>query len=642
MLASFSGRAGNHWPIHLVFTCLGHATVTHLMVWCPFMVVCALLCSAAIRNKTSPALPSIQWAVFITVSGLIVVLADMDLARLRGVAAISAAVCGVALVAIVAYFMTRRLQKSLGPRRYHRITMSVALVCGGVILVSGLLFVRSPLFNPTAYHVPATTSAHAVQMRPHVLWVVMDTVRPDRMSCYGYGAPTTPHLDELARTALVFEHAISNGTWTMPAHGSMFTGLSLRGHGADHGHRWLDDGLTTVAETLRAGGYSTAAFSNNPWVSGETNLTKGFELCASLTHLRRFARFSLPYLVEKWGITPFVPWLSPDYGGALTNGLVEQWLNAPAQADKPLFLFINYMEAHLPYRVPRAYRELFMSNEEADRSYNLRYKVHGDLVTALNMRFNFDGREFMAPSDRQIVEKQYLAAIRYVDHRVYELVNMFKQRGLWNNTLLVVTSDHGEYLDTHRMWGHVFLTYQDVAHVALLLREPGRESTRRVSTPVLLSDLYATVLRSALGGAPDSGNDDARDLFTLANEEAQPRLVVTEYNGPSDVAMKWIRRRGTPYVYHLAAPQIAAQDGRYKFIQSVDGREELYDLSTDPGEERDLIEAQPQTAAQLREYLVDWRERVPPFKDPEAKTTLSLSEETIRALRSLGYVGDED
>ena len=643
VLYGAGGVTGARVPAELVIACVGMACVTHLLVWWPVMLLCALALAVAVHRKASPKPEGLLCAVFAAVSGFVVVPADLELVHADSGLNKSVGVCGVGLAAVVAYIAVRKLHSTLGPVPFRRLGLTATCVCAGAVLGSGLFFVRSPLFDPARYRIPSGVRIATTHNRPHVLWIVLDTVRADRMSCHGYAAPTTPNLDQLSKTSVVFDHAIADGTWTVPAHASMFTGLSVREHGADHGHLRLDDRFKTVAESLLANGYATTCFSNNPFISRDTNLMKGFDTYYPMWHLRHFAWFSLTYLCEKWGITSFVPWLDPDFGAALTNYSVDHWLDGRDHTDGPLFVFVNYMEGHLPYRIPRSYRELFMTDEEAGRSYDLRFQAHGNIINALDLRFNIEGPGFLAASDRQILESQYHAAIRYLDDRTHELIEMFRHRGLLDNTLLVITSDHGEYLDTHGLWAHRFLAYQDLAHVALLLREPGRGQTpRRVSAAVQLSDLHATVLRTALGNDPALAELRGHDLLADADKDDQTRVVITEYNGPSAQTQAHIRQRGTPSALRLATPQIAAQDGRYKYIQSRDGRQELYDLSVDPHEGRNLIDEQPDIAGRLREHIVEWLARVPPHPGSDAGTEPTASEAVLRALRSLGYVEQED
>jgi arylsulfatase A-like enzyme len=401
---------------------------------------------------------------------------------------------------------------------------------------------------------------------------------------------------------------------------------------------WLDDRHDTVAERLADRGYATACFSANPWIGKKWNLTQGFAVQRSPKFMQRLSRVSIEYALERWGVTPRLPWFDNDYGAALSNYLVSEWLNEEGQRGRPVFVFINYMEAHLPYRVPRAFRAAFMDEEQIHRSYDLRWHVYGEIANVLGDRYNVGGSDFMPQADRDVLRRQYDAAIRYLDGRVEELIELFERRGLLEDTLVIVSSDHGEYLDTHGMWGHDYLTYDDLTHVALLLREPGRRQGVRVSSPVQPSDLYDTVLDFTGGTSHAESTGPTRDLLEIAAAGDAARLAFSEYNrSPA--------RFGRPEELELpvgdlrGVPQVAVQDGRFKLIESADGRRELYDLPADPAESRNVIDLLPEVGERLADALCAWREAVPPYSSPDDDPKHSVDPHTLDVLRELGYVG---
>ncbi|MFQ5805837.1 MAG: sulfatase, partial [Phycisphaerae bacterium] len=432
---------GETIPAELLVAMVGRNALTHALLWCPVMVVVALAYWGVARRRPRAApIPALS-ALFIVLAGPVVIYADLELAdRAKRVLLIGG--CAVAVVVgAIKYLVLRLMNRKIGQTRLKRLTHAVTVLSLLVMVVTGVVFIRSPLFNPATWRASAPSLQHARWSKLNVLWIVLDTARADRMSCHGYDRPTTPFLNEWARRAVVCDRAVANGMWTVPAHASMFTGLSVREHGTGHRRLWLDDSIRTVADGLAESGYATAMFSNNPLVAPDTNLTKGFQTWRIVYHLRQLNRFSLDFLCEKRGITPFLPWLDQDFGAALTNQFVGDWLDA--HAGEPKFVFINYMETHLPYRVPLRYRRLFLDAAQLDRSYDLRRRVHGNLVRRLDRDFNIRGSDFLSVSDREVLQRQYDAAIRYLDDRVREVIEMFEQRGLLDNTLVVIVSDHG-------------------------------------------------------------------------------------------------------------------------------------------------------------------------------------------------------
>jgi arylsulfatase A-like enzyme len=282
---------------------------------------------------------------------------------------------------------------------------------------------------------------------------------------------------------------------------------------------------------------------------------------------------------------------------------------------------------------------MYLNDEQVKRSYELHRHAYGSIVRALDFRFNLEGPDFMALSDREVLKGQYEAAIRYLDDRIRELITSLNQRGLLDNTMVIITSDHGEYLDTHGMWSHRFLIYEDVTRVTLMIREPGRTEALHIDTPVQLTDVYPTVASVALGVAGPPPHHDARDLLELAQSPGEPRIAVAEYNGPGNEMLAMAKAYDSPIVRHRFAPAIAAQDGRFKYIASSDGQREFYDLIADPGERNNLIESRPEEARRLAEYISRWLDAVPQYRPTRPGGVPALDPDTERALRSLGYLG---
>ena len=621
------------------FAALGKAAVTHTLFWLPVMLVCALVGRLCWRRGASPRPEPFLAALFVALAGLVVIPVDLAMVQ-RDTTFMVWAACAVCVaLAVGVYLLMRWAANRLGLGRFRRAVNAVAAVALTLTVVSGIALVSSPEFNAAGHRVAGRAHSGTATDRPHVLWIVLDTTRADRTSLLGERAGLTPFLAEFASKSLVFDWAFSNGMWTGPGHASMFTGLSVREHGVDRGHELLEDRFQTVAQVLSDQGYATAVFTNNPWISPATRLARGFEDYCPVWQLRGLSRFSLQQLCERRGITPPVPWLDPDFGAALTNQLVADWVDRKLEGGRPLFVFVNYMEAHAPYRVPKPFRRMFLTDEQVDRSYDLR-RVYQDLVLTMHQRFNIDGPESLRPSDRQVLKGQYQAAVRYLDHRVGEAVGIFEQRGLLDNTLVIVTSDHGEYLDTHGMWAHTFLAYNDLIHVPLLIREPRRQQGRRVNTPVLLSDLYPTVLQTVLGTSEPGPGYGARNLLNLPEADHASRIVVSEYNGPDQTTLSRALASGSEVVAQRTGAQIAAQDGRFKYLRSITGFEELYDLQHDPGELHNLIAEQPDRARRLADYIDQWREAVPKFEISQQLSAPEIDPAAARALQSLGYIGE--
>jgi arylsulfatase A-like enzyme len=637
---SLEHYAADAWPWRFLFAAAGKAVVTHVLAWgLVFALAGLLLAPLAARRSAGSPLPILA-AGFVLLTGCLIAPFDLLLAERDTVGRIVGLGAAGCVGAVAKFLLLRRMVRRRGPARLNRMLNRAALAAFAILVFTGGFFARSPLLNPASFVQRIETAPSLKADDPHVLWIVLDTVRADHMSLHGYARDTTPRLAAFAKDALVFDRAISNGIWTLPSHTSMFTGQSVWAHGADHRNPRMPAGRATVAEVLSDHGYATAVFSNNPWVAPPTELTRGFDDCHIIYHLRHVARSSIGAMIERLGVQPPLPWLDEDFGGALTNRLIADWL-AQHAGDRSLFMFVNYMDAHLPYRVPRRFRDKFMSPEQVARSYALGVSVYGRIVDALDRRFNFDGPDFVSAGDREILKRQYDAGIAYVDHRVGELLALFEQRGLLDNTLVVIASDHGEYLDTHGMWAHRMQAYQDVLGVTVALRPPNAGTKGRVRYPVLLSDLYDTVLHAAVGAEATDPAWHARDLLADTNEPAA-RIVVSEYGGPAPENLERIERGGNPVILQRAHPQIAVQDARYKLLVTADGTRELYDLVEDPGELHNLVDVQGDEADRLSRYLESWHAKTPRYQPADGDQPTELDPDVIRALKSLGYLGDND
>ena len=628
------------WPWDLVLAATGRMIATHLLLWIPVMVVSGLVYWLLARRRSRAAPGPFFLGLFVLLAALVVIPADLELANRQEAFLLTVGLVGGLGLTAAVYFGARGLHRRLGQRRFQHLFQLAGGLGLVVALVLGVVFMRSPLYDPGAYRVAGSDVRDGSQQRPHVLWIVLDTARADRLSVYGCEEPTTPFLEKLAERSIVFDRVVANGIWTLPTHASMFTGLAARSHGLGHATWRLDDSFRTVADELGEGGYATGFFSNNVLVTPKTNLSKGFDAAIVVRDFLDSTRFSLGFLCEKWGLTPPVPWLDLDCGAALTNELVSRWLKA--QGDRPVFVFINYMEAHLPFLVPREYREMFLSEDQVHRSFDLRRRVYGELEQWLNIDALVDGYDQMPPGDREIVKRQYEAALRYLDERVREMIDIFRQRGLLDNTLVVITSDHGEYLDTHGMWSHHFLTYQDVLHVPLLLREPGRTEPRRVETLVQLSDLYPTVLRAVLGADAVETSLNARDLLAVAADGGASRVAISEFSGAEPVMKPRLLAKKDPGTRHRATAQIAAVDSRFKYIRSANGKRELYDLISDPGELENLEYSHWKEVERLDRHIEWWLRTTSLYKPRQGRAGVGPDRDLKRTLKALGYVEDDD
>ena len=432
---------------------------------------------------------------------------------------------------------------------------------------------------------------------PNIVLVVLDTVRADHVSCYGYGRETTPHLDALAESATRYTSVRATGPWTLPSHASMFTGRFAFQHRADslqnEEGQWrelpLKEEHTTLAEALGGIGYRTGGFAaNTGYLRTEFQLDQGFDR----------------YEVER----------EP---GVVLNTRALAWLD---ESDGPFFLFLNYMDAHRPYNT-QALPEGRLADVPCDGSVPSERLL--DRLIGVVLR---DGKP--APPKLQAqVTACYDLGIANADLAVGELVAELRRRGLYEDTLLIVTSDHGEYLGEHGLVEHSKDVYEPALHVPLVLKQPGGTAGAVDESLLSLADLP----RLVAGGLPGPLRDELHAHFPLLLERDFTLAEISlsrERDMRSSYAARFRRQRQAYYA-----------DG-HKLILSTDGQHELYDLAVDPDETMNLYEtraplAQTLTAA-LEAYVAEHPAEFAAGEAPEFDAA------AMQALIDLGYAGEEE
>jgi arylsulfatase A-like enzyme len=424
---------------------------------------------------------------------------------------------------------------------------------------------------------------------PDVILVSLDTTRADHLSTYGYAArDTSPQLSAFAEDALLFTEVRSPAGWTLPGHASMLTGLYPSRHGAQLAGTWQQgesiDGRrnvayplaadrTTLAEALRDRGYQTAGFvANFSYLYRDYGIAQGFGRYEDAPGLLlrvhpptvRLARLAVPSFAVK-----------PYRHATDINQAALAWLDH-APAGRPVFLFLNYMEAHQPWMAEPPYDRWVWQQPQA------RAMLQRDLYT-------HEIRSW-TPQELGFVVASYDGQLAAMDAALGQLLAALKARGRYENALVVVTADHGEMLGEHGSVGHMGrMLYEPLVHVPLVVKYPGaaRPRGRREDTPVQLVDLVPTVLEAA--GAPALAGIDGQALphvtHAIRAEEGINPFLVANYGAVYDRAMR--------VVY----------DGSYKLITTSRGDRMLFDLARDPGEQDDLAAREPERTAELERLL---------------------------------------
>jgi arylsulfatase A-like enzyme len=484
---------------------------------------------------------------------------------------------------------------------------------------------------------------------PNILLVIMDSARADHFSLYGYRVKTSPFLERLAAESTVFDNAIAASSWTLPSHATIFTGLSPGRHNTHAEHFWLDDRYPTLAGMLGDAGYQTVVFSNNDYVSQDTNLVKGFQRFWYKGRWADDARYSVPSLgraadlllqsfSSAWeaGVSMRLaknPAAYVDYpSAAVTNRAIEEWLEKERDAQRPFFLSVTYMDVHFPYNPSDEIAKLFLDEAALGRSYALRLRrppIDYDLDVS---------KGHYSPDELRIINALYDADVRSMDGELEKLCAKLQALGLYNRTAIIITSDHGEYLGTHNRFAHGLGLNEEVLHVPLLARYPGVFAAgARVGTVVTFPDLFDTVLALAKVEERPKGVTGTEKLFQVPASDL--RCAFSEFRFPMHLLLTARLRDDNA---GLLVEQRAVRDRTHKLIWKSRGALEFYDLASDPLEMKNLYTADNEQAQAIERELFEWMHSdIPQVPSGPEDRRLSPKENTrsiIERLRTLGYV----
>lgn len=402
------------------------------------------------------------------------------------------------------------------------------------------------------------------QPRPNVLLITLDTTRADRLGCYGYGPARTPQIDRLAAEGVRAADAVTAAPITLPSHATILTGLYPPAHGVrDNGTYALGDDATTLAERLHQAGYRTQAIVSALVLNRRYNLAQGFD----------------GYDDDLWSENQPKLFLIRSRPGPRTAARAVRWLEGWSEETprRPFFLWMHLFDAHQPYTVPAAER--------------LRYPT------------------------------PYDAEIAVLDRAVGEVVDELRHQGILDDTLVVLTADHGESLSEHGEKTHALFIYDATVRVPLLLRYPRELPAGEVyQGPVRTVDIAPTVLSilGLAGGAEMQG----RDLVAaFRGDEPPPDLPQYSESLLAQVGFGM-------------APLLGLRHGGYQWIRAP--KPEVYDLRKDPRETANLYPAEARRGAaldrELAAVLADSRRRA------LAPQKSAMDGETERSLQALGYL----
>ncbi|OGW13352.1 MAG: hypothetical protein A3G93_07885 [Nitrospinae bacterium RIFCSPLOWO2_12_FULL_45_22] len=464
--------------------------------------------------------------------------------------------------------------------------------------------------------------------KPNIVLIVLDTARAQNFSCYGYPRSTTPNIDAIAKEGTLFLNTITPSPWTLPSHAAIFTGMLPSKHGAHEKHKFLDGCHKTLPEVLKSTGYYTCAISNNSWVSPYFGFSKGFDIFFKLWQLfqddsdplpalrKRFleerdARGIILELLRQGSFKTFANGLYKrffykkryDCGARRINRIVSHSLLNILGKKQPFFLFINYLETHLKYQAPEPYYGQFLPE---GMNKGIASKVNQDAFKYIAGQVEMDRLDF------EVLTALYDGELAYLDFRIGELYSHLKGKGLLDDTLLIITSDHGENLGEHNLMDHQYCLYDTLLRVPLIVRYPGVfPAGEMVSTQVQLVDIFPTIMDILQTDDKEMSHElHGQSLLPHKLGDQERTFAVAEYLGPQPAIEIMAKRYpgSERYLNKFNRSLFAIRTSSWKFIESSDGRNELYNIRDDPGEVNNLINTQPAKARELERTLKEWKE----------------------------------
>jgi len=416
--------------------------------------------------------------------------------------------------------------------------------------------------------------------QPNVVLIVVDTLRADHLGVYGYQRDTSPNLDALARESFLYRNATSTAPWTSPAVGSILTGRYPPQIGITRRPIVLDQAIRRLPEVLQARGYETAGIVSHLYVGQKYNYQQGFAFwdesqAKGHTHVSSHE---------------------------VTNRAIEFLRRV---GERRFFLFLHYFDPHLDY----------MQHEKYDYSAGYSGPVRsGNDNTHELRKMAWSGR--LKRRDIRYLHALYASEISYTDEHIGRFLDELKRRGLYDDALIIVTSDHGEsLLDRPDRWiGHTVGVYGEYLNVPLILKLPGQREHRTIEEWVSIIDIPSTILSLTGPAKPRGMTLEGKSLTRPRSGRALFAQTRRTFSKDSVVLNGW------------------------KLIHSVKAQEqELFDLTDDPGERRDRLAAEPQVAAALSGLLREWRERMDAATAKVRAEEPAYTPEEIDMLRALGY-----
>ena len=466
-----------------------------------------------------------------------------------------------------------------------------------VFIVIGLYHIK---LSPPAGAITVEDSEFSIKDKPNIILIISDALRWDHLGCYGYSRNTSPNIDRIAREGIIFNSAYAQGNWTLPSTGTLFTSLYPTSHNILSKKKSVPKESNTLIENLKAAGYRTAGFSKNPFFWGNFGFRRGFD---------RFYLGQSNFICKSWPsvISNILKRLFMPTDENLTRQALS-WIKS--NKSHKFFVYFHYMATHAPYRIPKAYEEIYVKEEIPDRVDfpHKRYLRHVEIN----------------PAQKKNLIDRYDGAIRFIDDQIGKLLDILQSLNLKEDTLLIIAADHGEAFGEHDDWTHGHTLYQETIKIPLIIWYSKICSNQITSNELAgLIDIKPTILN--IVGIKQSEIYQGEDLISL------------------------ITKKGSLYQQKGSREEIFSEGGKnlrciitstnWKLIsKKARGKIELelYNLEQDPEEKHNVVNLYPEIAKNLQKRLTS---RFKEFEKQALKPgKATIDAETRRELKSLGYI----
>ncbi|MFW6132150.1 MAG: sulfatase-like hydrolase/transferase [Candidatus Aminicenantaceae bacterium] len=441
------------------------------------------------------------------------------------------------------------------------------------------------------------------QNRRNVILVSIDTLRADHLSCYGYQRKTTPHIDSLAADSALFLNTYATSPWTLPSHVSMLTSLFEINHQINQMDEKMDASFTTLADILREENFFCSAFTGGGFISSAYGFSNGFDSYSQITK-GIYKKNSAETIGES----------------------VVNWIDL--NDDKNFFLFVHTYQTHNPYTCPEPYNSMFLSNDSKWHEINILKHLGGKKGIF----------KPLSEEERRNIIDLYDAEIRYTDETlIHPMLKKLKELNLYDQTMIIITSDHGEEFYDHHGWEHGHSLYDELLKVPLIIKFPNsRFSGKKVNSMVRLVDIMPTILQE-LKIEPSQMKWDGLSLFSvLKGKENDHRTFIAE--------------KGNNAIKSHIPQQLSMNSGKNKLILNKKFTDqylefftvkpplkktiELYNLSHDPLETKNIADQKSEIANQIIRQINEMIHKTKKRK----LTKPELNKKIENQLRDLGYI----